>query len=70
MDELDQKTENSAQYIETQKKKLNAKIDEVRNGMEKKLDDIVKQIEDWLKTQKERLTKEFEISVKSKLGII
>jgi predicted site-specific integrase-resolvase len=70
MDELDRKTENSAQYIETQKKKLNAKIEEVRNGMEKKLDDIVKQIEDWLKTQKERLTKEFEISVKSKLGII
>jgi hypothetical protein len=45
-------------------------MDEVKQGMEQKVNDIVKQVEDWLNTQKERLEAEFEAWLKSKLGII
>lgn len=70
IDSLDENINNTAQYIEIQRKKLMAKLEEVRNGMEKKVSNLVNQIEDWLETQKDRLTKEFESWLKAKLGII
>jgi phage host-nuclease inhibitor protein Gam len=70
IDALDENVNNTTQYIETQKKKLMAQLEEVRKGMEKKVSDLVAQVEDWLETQKDRLTKEFESWLKAKLGII
>ena len=70
IDALDEKVNNTTQYIETQKKKLMVQLEEVKKGMEKKVSDIVAQVEDWLETQKDRLTKEFESWLKAKLGII
>lgn len=70
IDTLDENVNNTTQYIETQKKKLMAQREEVRKGMEKKVSDLVAQVEDWLETQKDRLTKEFESWLKAKLGII
>jgi vacuolar-type H+-ATPase subunit I/STV1 len=70
MDTLNEKADNTEQYLEIERKKITAKIDEIKAAMEKKVQEVTKQVEDWMMTQKERLQNEFEMMVKSKLGII
>lgn len=70
MDALNEKADNTEQYLEIERKKITAKIDEIKAAMEVKVQEVTKQVEDWMMTQKERLQNEFEMMIKSKLGII
>lgn len=70
MDALNEKADNTEQYLEIERKKITAKIDEIKAAMEAKVQEVTKQVEDWMMTQKERLQNEFEMMIKSKLGII
>ena len=60
---------HSKHYIEMQINKLFAKIDKLLDGFRKKMNSIVKQIEDWYNDQMNQIKTQIILFASAKLGI-